>query len=198
MFELEAFCRQGDVAISTHGFGRPETSGSTSAPPLIGFEWADGAYSSNLPLDNAGGLHYLSGGGGPQHARFALFLDHLPPPGLFHVVTAWPYFDLAERQVEFDASDIIDAADEVQILWDTTTPEPTPRTRDERESNRQRAVLEIPRGGWFADHFDHTAPVPRNDAQGNTLTFQIENDTGERLDNELRRGWRIAQDGDLS
>ncbi|MGX7696599.1 hypothetical protein [Gordonia polyisoprenivorans] len=190
LFDFEVFRRQGTVALATYGFGRPEATGSSSAPPLLGFAWADGSYSSNMPLrQNAGGLHHVRGSGGVQHAEFTLFLDHLPPPGPFHVVTEWPYFDIAEGRAEFDATVLIDAAERVEQFWEETTPEPMPRTPEEREVNRQLAILEIPRTGWFADHFDPTRPPPPTDSHGDSLTFHVGDGTAE----VPPPAWRFAE-----
>lgn len=159
-FRFEAFKRHPTVELATWGFGRPEARNS-SAPPLIGFEWADGSVSTNLPMprNNAGGLRHGGGGGGQAAAYWNMHLDHLPPPGPFYVVTAWPYFDLPERIVAFDATTITKAAGTVETLWEAAVPE----TLGTATPEKPNTALVIPKTGWFADHYDPTPPPPRDD-----------------------------------
>ncbi|MDL9944442.1 hypothetical protein QSJ19_02340 [Gordonia sp. ABSL11-1] len=97
---VEAYRRStGGVPMSGWGFGKTETTGHSSPPMLFGIEWANGEFASNMPgrrmhggLSNTG-----TSRGSPQHFQVTFRLDHLPPPGPFTVVTAWPFYDVKRR-----------------------------------------------------------------------------------------------------
>lgn len=195
-WEIEIFKRTPTVTMGSHGFGRPETGPSTSAPFLLGFEWADGTTSSNMPMQNAGGLRHNGGGGGAQHVQVHLFLDHLPPAGPFRIITAWPFFDIPEQQVSFDADLIVDAANQVEQLWELVEI-----TRDTFKDGQPRvapedAMLVMPRTGWFGEHFDPTPPPPRLDEHGNPMTYQMFTTDAQGNERPLPpppQGWRLAR-----
>lgn len=193
---IEIFKRVPTVSMGTHGFGRPETSGFSSAPFLLGFEWADGTISSNMPMQNTrGGLHHNGGGGGAQHVQLTLFLDHLPPAGPFSIITAWPFFGISEQQVSFDAGIIANAAKDVEQLWELV--EVTPQTFENGQPRvaPEEAVLVMPRTGWFGEHFDPAPPPPRLDEHGNPMTYQMFTTDAKGNDVPLQpapQGWRLA------
>lgn len=136
-------------------FGR-DGHRSSVVPLLVGFEWADGTTSSNLPSPelNAGGLGRFRGTAGAHDASFAFGLDHLPPRGESVLVTAAPFLGLSERKITFDAGIILDAASRVEVLW-PDDGRPIPCERGGRD-----AVPRIPSTGWFADHYEQAPPRP--------------------------------------
>ncbi|MCR8897478.1 hypothetical protein NWF34_11020 [Gordonia sp. GONU] len=153
-FEIDVYKREPTVPLATYGFGRPER-GSTF---LLAFEWADDTISSNLPISELhGGLVHAGSHGGPQQAHITLRLDHLPPAGEFVIHSAWPYFDLAEDQVSFEAQRIIDAVEHVQTLWPQEVPS---FTASDTAPTTVDGVLEAPTTGWFGRQF--TAATQRS------------------------------------
>jgi hypothetical protein len=195
IWTIDIFKRVPAMFIGAYGFGRPETSGRSSAPYLLGFEWADGSISSNMPRpdNNGGGLHHSNGSGGTrQHTRSNFWLDHLPPPGPFSIITAWPFFDIPEHQVNFDATLITDAAARVKPLWDRV--DATLRNHDDIPTV-DNAILVIPRTGWFGEHFDDTPPPKKYDEHGNELHFRAFGVDGQGKHVPLTpapRGWQLA------
>lgn len=196
IWTIDIFKRVPTVSLGAYGFGRPETFAKSSAPYLLGFQWADGSISSNMPRpdNNSGGLHHSNGSGGNrQHTRSNFYLDHLPPPGPFSIITAWPFFNIPERHVTFDATLITDAAARVDPLWDQV--DTTPRSQDDDIPTVDSAILVIPRTGWFGEHFDDTPPPKKYDEHGNELHFRAFGVDGKGNHVPLTpapRGWRLA------
>ncbi|NMO02792.1 hypothetical protein HH308_16390 [Gordonia sp. TBRC 11910] len=182
--------------MSGYGFGRPETSGFSSPPLLFGIEFSDGTFASNMPGGRRmhGGLsNGRTGHGAPRHFEVTLRLDHLPPAGPFTVVTAWPFYEVPEARVVFDAAVILAAADDAERLWESATADvdwERPRlTADEQ-------LLVMPLTGWFAERFDPTPPPPKFDEHGNEIRYVpvIVDEQGNCTEVTPVRGWRMARD----
>lgn len=196
-FRIEIFRRVPTVRMGTHGFGRPEGGGWGSAPFLLGFEWSDGAVSTNLPQahNNAGGLHPGAGGGGSTrlHAQMTVHLDHIPAAGPFAIITAWPFFGLPERKAQFDASPIVEVAATVIPLWDVVVDPNAGRGREVPPVTDEESLLLIPAGGWFVDHFDPSPPAhpaqPQSPEGPTFLAFS----TG---DGQYPQSWRFEETPD--
>jgi hypothetical protein len=197
-FDFELFHRTATVSLSSWGFGRPQNGGSSAGAHLLGFEWSDGTWSSTMPLDNRGGLHPRGGGGHSGYAGYSVYLDHLPPPGEFTVITAWPYFDLPERQVTFNARVLTDAASRVMRLWEPVDRIPPKRTHEDRLALDDAAVLVVPRTGWFGERFDPTPPGPLLDENGDERHFRMfsvaEDGTRTEITGAAPVGWRLADE----
>ncbi|MBE7194351.1 MAG: hypothetical protein INR66_17945 [Gordonia polyisoprenivorans] len=130
-------------------------------PVLVGFEWADGTTSTNLPEphNNAGGLSSQGSSSGGSQASLVFGLDHLPPPGRCQLITAWPSRDVPEHAVKLDATPIAAAARAVDVLWDDAAEKSIPAPSDGTDSPA------VPPGGWFADHYD-PSPLPLRPEHG--------------------------------
>lgn len=140
-FTIEARQRTPERILGMYGFSQPEPG--HTPPMLFGMEDSAGVVSSNLPRAETG-LHSTSGSYSGTHGNMRYFLQPLPPPGLLNIHFAWPYFDVAETQIEIDATVISDAIAEVVTLWPRGDDDP--RFEPDRTTTPE---IEIPAGGWF-------------------------------------------------
>jgi len=157
-FELRMRDARGAGSVgSVAGFGGHQHDGG--GPLLVGFEWSDGATSTNLPEphNNAGGLSLEGASSGGSQASLRLGLDHLPPPGPFQLITAWPSRGLPEHIVTLDATPLSHAVQAVEVLWDDAPG--TPHQPPQQTDGRPPAVPTAPAVGWFAEHYD-PSPLP--------------------------------------
>lgn len=95
----------------------------------FGIEFSDGRKATNLtprrPLEEPPPINLWMGGGGggsSQGWSCAHWVYRLPPEGPITIACAWPHFELPERSVRFDAAPIIEAAMQVEQLWDDDRP----------------------------------------------------------------------------
>ncbi|WP_214403566.1 hypothetical protein [Pseudonocardia lacus] len=114
---------------------------------LIGVELADGsvAVAESSPGSSLGPQDpsLCLGGGifGFDGASIGFLLAPLPPPGPLTLHHAWPDGGIPETSVRFDATEAVEAAAGVQVLWD-----PAPVERRHIDEPRPQP----PEGGWFA------------------------------------------------
>lgn len=95
----------------------------------FGIEFSDGRKATNLglrrPPEEPPAINLGMGGGGGGSGRgwsYAHWVYPLPPEGPITIAIAWPHVDLPEKSVQFDATPIIQAAAQVEQLWDDDRP----------------------------------------------------------------------------
>lgn len=104
--------------------GQPERDASKIL--LFGMRFADGSkvtsgrnpfahLHSGQPMART--LMPGGGGGGGRRWTQAFVCSPLPPPGPMSFVVQWLEYDIAQTEVEIDASLILDAADRADPLW---------------------------------------------------------------------------------
>ena len=144
-FTIQARRSESTVLLDMFGFGKP-ASPKSSGPFLFGVEYADGSVFTNLPgARMVDGLHGGAGRGGPLTADKTYFLQPLPPPKRWSMITAWPYFGVPESRTDLDSAVFADAAERVETLW----PEPVHALVEAPDDRQQPPELELPPGGWF-------------------------------------------------
>ena len=197
-WRIEAYKRlPTGTPMGGHGFGRWETSSSPAM--LFGVEFSDGSFASNMPGGSrmTGGLFNISSrSGGRQRIQTTLRLDRHPTPGPFTIVTMWPFYGVPEAHVAFDADLILNAAPDVQRLWD---PIPPGDGRDEQIARLDPydRMLVIPRTGWFGEHFEPPRPQePHLDERGRQRIYIAYGGDDADSSPVTHRSWRMAdQDG---
>ena len=191
---IEAFKRSPDgVPMGGYGFGRPEPGSSPAM--LFGVQFADGSFASNMPGSSRtrGGLSNGGSRGGRQRNQTTLRLDRHPPPGPFTVVTAWPFYDVPEAHVTFNADVILAAVSDVQRLWDPVPPHDQPHENPARLEPFER-MLVIPKIGWFAERFEPSSPQePHVDEHGRQRIYIAYGSDPEESP-VTHRGWRMADE----
>ena len=126
------------LGSALHGHGR------TQNRLLLGVEYADGRYGTNLGTGSRGVHLWSSGGGGGQREASATwFLSPLPSTGEVRLYCAWPSVGIDETVATLDGDEILSAAERVRELW--------PRMPESHEPREPRPVP-VPEGGWFARH----------------------------------------------
>jgi hypothetical protein len=92
----------------------------------FGVEFSDGRKATNLgPRLPAGdepppiNLGISGGGGGGNRGwSYGYWVYPIPPEGPITIAFAWPHYDLPEESHQFDAAPILEAAGQVEHLWD--------------------------------------------------------------------------------
>lgn len=189
---IEAYKRSPTgTPMGGYGFGRPETSSSPAM--LFGVEFSDGSFASNMPSGSrmTGGLANGGSHGGRQRIQTTLRLDRHPPAGPFTIVSRWPFYDVPETQVTFDADLILNAVPQVQRLWD---PIPPGDGRDEQNARLDpyERMLVIPRAGWFGKRFEPPRPQePHLDEHGRQRIYIAHGGDADHSP-VTHRSWRMA------
>lgn len=155
-FSIEASVRQTDRFLGMYGFGKPEAGHTPQM--LLGFEDAQGTFSSNLPGKRTG-LSANGGAGSGLHHRTGLILTPVPPAGTLQVYFAWPYFGIDEVRLVLDSNQFDSATDDVRTLWEEVDPSTASQIDID---NRTTPEIEIPSGGWFAEAFERQKRPPRD------------------------------------
>lgn len=127
-----------------HGHGGPGL--------LLGLEFSDGRTAANVgpdpfPPQASGGDPLLmdqGGGGGELNADASFWLTPLPPPGSLTFVVALERAGVPETRTVMDAGPLVTAAQSVTSLW--------PWDQPTFDAPTESADLQLPAGGWFADH----------------------------------------------
>ncbi len=91
----------------------------------LGVEFSDGKTWSNVAPTSADWneqpespvLFGRGGGGGGDHWEMRYWLWPLPPPGQLTFHAAWPLFDIEETSASVDASALLEAAKQSELLW---------------------------------------------------------------------------------
>ncbi len=145
VFTVCARERVGAAVLDMYGFGYPSWDGS-SAPLLVGIEYADGTVTSNLPCERfSTGLEHNGSASQAGSGWVSYFQHPLPARGPVRIVTAWPWFSVPEQVVEVDGRVLAEAATAVETLW-PAIPGSEPPTGG---SDSRVLPLYLEPGGWF-------------------------------------------------
>ena len=111
-----------------HGYGHRRRRGTPEVSDdllRLGIEFSDGRAWSNVAPTNADWneppespvLMGRGGGGGGDQWEMRYWLWPLPPPERLTFHAAWPLFDIDETSVSVDATALLEASKQSELLW---------------------------------------------------------------------------------